>query len=137
MPYLLYNITEDCFAASIYSAYTAISQRAALPCLLCNITEGCSAISICSSYSATSQRAVLPCVLCTSHRVTLLYLLCNITKGCSATSICSASAKQSMKFKTQLVVHNSSFLAAARTLFAAASTLNIKGSLARACSLQR
>ena len=32
-----------------------------------------------------------------------------------------------MKFKTQLTVHNSSFLAAVRTQLAAASTLNAKG----------
>ena len=47
------------------------------------------------------------------------------------------SAKQSMKFKTQLTVHNSNFLTITRTPLATMSTLNVKGLLTQAYSLQR
>ena len=43
--------------------------------------------------------------------------------------VLSVFAEQGIKFKTQLTIHNSSFLAATRTPLAAASTLYIKGSL--------
>ena len=46
---------------------------------------------------------------------------------CSEYSL--SQTKQSMKFTTQLIFHNSSFLATARIPLAAASNLNVKGSL--------
>ena len=42
-----------------------------------------------------------------------------------------------MKFKTQLTVHNSSFLTVARTPLTTTRKLNVMGSLTQACSLQQ
>ena len=54
--------------------------------------------------------------------------LSNLSQLIAVPRVFSVSAKQSIKSKTHFTVHILSFLAQARTLLAAASTLNVKGS---------
>ena len=62
-------------------------------------------------------------------------LIMGKTSLAAASTLCFS--KQSVKTKTQLTVHNSSFPVLARIPRATTSTLNVKSSLTRACSLQQ